>query len=901
MMRSLYSAVSGLKTHQTRMDVIGNNIANVNTEAFKSSSVTFSEIMYQTVSGASAGNGATGTGGVNAKQIGLGVSTGSTTVSIETAGAAETTGNPFDLKLTDSQTTNFFIVSDGTNTMFTRAGSFYVDGNGYLCMSSTGYTLMGWQVDPTTGEIRKDTVSALQVMSPGNQTSQPEATQKAYVSGVLDKNDPNLSNEEGYVLALNFFDSLGYGYTGKFKVTPALNEAGEVKNPGEYHIELTDILNQDGTSILKDPSDPTGETFLPNMDPGRLFSTGEVETVKEKTTQYAYDAAGNRFTIYNLGTEISPMLYTKDTYGNVYNVQKNGSSYLSEQSADNMAYRLVKDKDGVISYVLPTQIQDVEISADNKTGKTANGATVYSNDGGTSLYKFGDDGKIYKVEQHSVTHEYVTKEDVASLYKLADGTQKYVWNTDSFTDLGTPVAAGTGEVFEAGYTFYKVGDEFYAEKDGVVYKTVSTPSYTDTPNGTYSVVGSEINPFDPTIVDISSASPRSETSTEGYTLYDGTDGNIYAYDNGKFYLAQENTSPALTSTTYNADTANIAYYAVTEQGDTTDTVKYIEPDKLFTKDASFVDMQVTTGGVPVYYNKDKDEYYAVDENNDIYLVDTTSDPNKWTFDPDTPLYVKYTDGQNARVYIKNGETLMPEEDLDFSTPYSVEKETQQYKPYTIVYDQNNGKFVSCGVDNLAEGSSLSLQLSDILINHKINDDAENEADKSTSIYLSEDGFTQSNFSNIEIDFSKSMNYNNSGTSTMKALKGDTKGDGTGKQLGALTGLTVDNSGKIYGSYDNGNTVLLCQIACAQFANASGLEKVGENCYATTLNSGEFDGIGVEVDADGSSISTGELEMSNVDLSAEFTSMIITQRGFQANSRIITTSDTLLEELINLKR
>ena len=76
MMRSLYSAVSGLKTHQTRMDVIGNNIANVNTEAFKASSVRFSEIMYQTTSGASAGNGAAGTGGKNAKQIGLGVKSG---------------------------------------------------------------------------------------------------------------------------------------------------------------------------------------------------------------------------------------------------------------------------------------------------------------------------------------------------------------------------------------------------------------------------------------------------------------------------------------------------------------------------------------------------------------------------------------------------------------------------------------------------------------------------------------------------------------------------------------------------------------------------------------------------------------------------------------------------------
>ena len=122
-----------------------------------------------------------------------------------------------------------------------------------------------------------------------------------------------------------------------------------------------------------------------------------------------------------------------------------------------------------------------------------------------------------------------------------------------------------------------------------------------------------------------------------------------------------------------------------------------------------------------------------------------------------------------------------------------------------------------------------------------------------------------------------------------------------KKLGAMIGLSVDLEGKIYGSYDNGNTELLGQIAVAQFSNASGLEKVGNNCYQTTLNSGDFDGIGVEVNADGSTINSGELEMSNVDLSGQFTDMIVTQRGFQANSRVITVSDTLLEELINLKR
>ncbi len=157
-------------------------------------------------------------------------------------------------------------------------------------------------------------------------------------------------------------------------------------------------------------------------------------------------------------------------------------------------------------------------------------------------------------------------------------------------------------------------------------------------------------------------------------------------------------------------------------------------------------------------------------------------------------------------------------------------------------------------------------------------------------------------SDIEIDFSNLMAYDNGGTSTVVANRGDIDGTtGTGKKLGTMTGLSVSNDGKIYGKYSNGNTVLLGQIAVAQFPNASGLEEVGDNCYKTTLNSGEFDGIGMDISADGSAMNTGQLEMANVDLSAEFTDMITTQRGFQANSRIITVSDTMLEELINLKR
>ena len=555
MMRSMYSAVSGLKTHQTRMDVIGNNIANVNTVAFKSSSVTFSDILYQTTSNASGANATTGTGGVNAKQIGLGTTAAATKVSITSAGASETTGNPFDIRLTDKNSTNFFIVNNGSENVFTRSGSFYVDGSGNLCMSSTGYTVMGWQVDETTGEIRKDTVSALRIMQEKNLTSAPEATTQATIAGVLDENDADVKSDAGKVMNLNFYDNLGYQYTAKF----AIKATG---TDGKYTVELTSILDSNNKNIIDGWS---------QADISSLFGTVDTNAVVGK-------------------------------------------------------------------------------------------------------------------------------------YKFADG----------FKTKGNKIIAVT-------------------DKDSEV-------ELTDNGNGTFT--------------------GRGATATYNYKLSDIYDG-----------------------------------LSATIQG-------YIENGK---KDEK---------GNP--YN------YSIDAATGEVTVTTTKASHELEFDTAT------------------------------------------------------GKFKSIG----NEPKSVTLNLNTLT-----------------------KGFnTNGNFSNVNVDFTQCLNYGNGGKTTIGADAGATDGTtGKGRKLGAMTGIFIDTSGRIYGTYDNGNTELLGQIAVAQFSNASGLEKVGESCYRTTLNSGEFDGIGVEISADGSSMTTGELEMSNVDLSSEFTSMITTQRGFQANSRVITTSDTLLEELVNLKR
>ena len=144
-------------------------------------------------------------------------------------------------------------------------------------------------------------------------------------------------------------------------------------------------------------------------------------------------------------------------------------------------------------------------------------------------------------------------------------------------------------------------------------------------------------------------------------------------------------------------------------------------------------------------------------------------------------------------------------------------------------------------------------------------------------------------------------YATSSSSTIKLNRGDINGLNGGRKVGTLEEVSVNADGKIYGVYDNGEEKLLGQIAVARFANPAGLEAIGNSLYQVTQNSGDFDGIGQEVTEGGGTMSQGVLEMSDVDLSSEFTDMIVTQRGFQANSRIITVSDTMLEELINLKR
>jgi flagellar hook protein FlgE len=221
MMRSMFSGVSGLRAHQTRMDVIGNNIANVNTVGFKSGRVTFQEVFNQTLKGAGAPDSATGRGGQNPMQVGLGVGIG-TIDTIVTRGSLQRTDNPTDISIEGD---GFFIVQGGSGDTkrYTRAGNFGIDKLGNL-VTGSGMNVLGWQeykpkADGTyeyNTEIEVEPINLYSdKFSKDKRMIAAKSTANAVFAGNLDATKPAIAsgaaNPQSSV-PVTVYDSLGNGY-----------------------------------------------------------------------------------------------------------------------------------------------------------------------------------------------------------------------------------------------------------------------------------------------------------------------------------------------------------------------------------------------------------------------------------------------------------------------------------------------------------------------------------------------------------------------------------------------------------------------------------------------------------------------------------------------------------------
>ncbi len=253
MMRSLFSGVSGLRSHQTRMDVIGNNIANVNTTGYKAKSLNFSDMLYQTTQAATGPT--VSTGGTNPRQIGLGVKTAAINTSITQEGSSQSTGNPFDIKISGEA---FFVVSDGTNTYYTRDGSFNVDEAGNLCMSSNGYIVQGWGVD-ANGDIVQSSVGNINVMA--KNSYEAAATTQTIIKGIVDKNDSEFQNANGKQVNVPVYDAQGYQYNMKFGILPkkiVQNGTRDIQNTANQY-DLGDLYEVDTSKLSYTYTDAQGK------------------------------------------------------------------------------------------------------------------------------------------------------------------------------------------------------------------------------------------------------------------------------------------------------------------------------------------------------------------------------------------------------------------------------------------------------------------------------------------------------------------------------------------------------------------------------------------------------------------------------------------------------------------
>ncbi|MCR4716837.1 MAG: flagellar hook protein FlgE [Lachnospiraceae bacterium] len=431
MMRSLYSGVSGLRVHQTKMDVIGNNIANVNTVGYKTSRVTFTQVFSQTTQSATGSNTDTGRGGVNAMQIGLGTSVGSIYSDPTSEGSAQRTDNPFDLKISGD---NFFVVNDGTSNYFTKVGAFTLDDAGYM-VTQSGYHVMGWQTDPKTGEIKQDMVSPLGITTPENNNVSPEATSANYFAGNIDKTNSDVQSAEGLVMSMSIYDSEGYSYTVKY----TLKQNPEDKTGSSYTMKLTDIIDSENNSILGTDTDKYTATI------GGTDATGTEITVK-------YNEATGDFEGLGLSSAATGATPTFDTGTNSFNliIKPNNTAndnpfYTSQATGGTALSGIAVDMSTTTMYANNGKSTLTSVRGNLKgigAGRTSgemSGVAIGTDGKITATYSNGDTKLLGQISVASF-------ENAAGLEKIGDSMYTTTANSGTFDGIGKDPTAGGGSI-----------------------------------------------------------------------------------------------------------------------------------------------------------------------------------------------------------------------------------------------------------------------------------------------------------------------------------------------------------------------------------------------------------------------------------------------------------------------
>ncbi|ECY0784141.1 flagellar hook protein FlgE [Campylobacter jejuni] len=845
MMRSLWSGVSGLQAHQVAMDVEGNNISNVNTTGFKYSRADFGTMFSQTVKIATAPTD--GRGGSNPLQIGLGVSVSSTT-RIHSQGSVQTTDKNTDVAINGD---GFFMVSDdgGLTRYLTRSGDFKLDAYGNF-VNNAGFVVQGWNINWDDQTIDSSRSPQNIFIDPGMHIPAAKSTEVAIKANLNSGLNIGTSSRNLYAL-----DSV-HGWNNKTQRPEDENDTGTTQfyTTSKNSVEVTEkgvdagsLFNANGTGLnLRD-----GQGIWVSYADAK-FTTDKPANVNvfdpnNHTNQNGSIFWGDKDNTVNLDITL-----------NGVNIQNANIRSLDEAIAYINTFTAPTDtRDGTgVKAVKKADGSGIEFVNDNADGTTDNMKNInltvnQANTAGerhTITWNAGNNNFTAASAKKGANSVWIPT--AANVNGNAESIQiitahKYVYSSNP-VDIGPMYNPDGGPQFQPG-----VGNNAPTDPASLNYWNAIQGSLKNSDARTFR-----------TTEDLRELLQRDarygvDYDGDGSKTYDADDINqavkVVVTENGNFAISNANETSTIpanagagnTQVTTNPKNMSFNITAYSNKQGTVST------NDAFAKIFKAFDGVLTVGG----QIKESEQLKLSAFSAGLEIYDSLG--SKHTLEVQFVKQSTTQDGGNEwQMIIRVPEPAEinttgegPTNIIVGTARFNNDGSLASYNPKTLNFSPNNGAAPNQQI-KLSFGTSGS------------NDGLVSSNSASTLTGQATDGYTSGN------------------------LKPDA--------------IRVDDKGNILGEFTNGKTFAVAKIAMASVANNSGLEEIGGNLFKVTANSGAIV-VGEAGTGGRGEMKTSALEMSNVDLSRSLTELIIIQRGYQANSKTISTSDQMLQTLIQLKQ
>lgn len=870
-MRSLWSGVSGLQAHQVAMDVEGNNISNVNTTGFKYSRADFGTMFSQTVKIATAPTD--GRGGSNPLQIGLGVSVSSTT-RIHSQGSVQTTDKNTDVAINGD---GFFMVSDdgGLTNYLTRSGDFKLDAYGNF-VNNAGFVVQGWNINWDDQTIDSSRTPQNIFIDPGMHIPAAKSTEVAIKANLNSGLNIGTSSRNLYAL-----DSV-HGWNTKTQRAEDENDTGTTQfyTTSKNSVEVTEkgvdagsLFNakgqglnlRDGQGIWVSYADATYSTnkvgvnaFDPNLQKNQTAAFWG--TANQKVN---LDITLNGVRIQNADIQ---SIDDAIAYINTFTAPTD--------TRDGTGVKAVKNKDG-------SGIDFVNDNADGTTDNMKNINLVVANtntagelwnavwDNNNQTFTFNNGNgqagtpTINKNGSSLWTATNITftpqPPQAATNVQLTGGLNAQIITAHKYIYSSSPQTLPPMYNPDGGFTYIPGTNAQPPAWNGTDAATIGSQNYYNAVmNG--SLLNTNIRTFHTTedLRELLQRDARYGVDYDGSGKFAAADVNenvkVVVNSSGAFSLTNVNktsNSPTLTAPggqgplNFGPHNMNFNITAYTDERGTVST------NDAFTKIFKGLD-----GSFPAGNQVKQSELLKLSAfSAGLEIYDSLG--SKHTLEVQFVKQSTTQDGGNEwQMIIRVPEPAEinttgegPNNIIVGTARFNNDGSLSNYNPRTINFSPNNGAAPNQQI-KLSFGTSGS------------NDGLVSSNSASTLTGQATDGYTSGN------------------------LKPDA--------------IRVDDKGNILGEFTNGKTFAVAKIAMASVANNSGLEEIGGNLFKVTANSGNIV-VGEAGTGGRGEMKTSALEMSNVDLSRSLTELIIIQRGYQANSKTISTSDQMLQTLIQLKQ